>query len=60
MAKEVKNPSQNFKQIARRRFTLLNIVIRIVRSTLSLNSKQFRQKLYSNGFYIVDMTCPFS
>ena len=57
MVREVKNLSPDFKQIVRRCFTLLNILIWIVTSILSLNSKQFRQKLYSNSLHIVDRTC---
>ena len=49
MMKEVKNLSPDFKQTAWRCFTLLNTSIWIVRSILSLNSKQFHQKLYSNS-----------
>ena len=41
MVKEVKNVFPNFKQIASRRFTLVNILIRIVRPILLLNSEQF-------------------
>ena len=49
MVREVKNLPPNFKQIASQFFTLLNILILIVRSILSLNSKQFHQELYSKS-----------
>ena len=52
MVWEVKILSTNFKQITYRYFTLLNILIWVVRSILSLNSKQFHQKLYSDSLYI--------
>ena len=39
MIRKVKNLSANFKQIAWRCFTLLNFLVRIVRSILSLNFK---------------------
>ena len=51
MVSEVKNLLPDFKQTARRCFTLLNYFIWIVRFILSLNSKQFHQKLYLNGLY---------
>ena len=40
---------------------LLDILVRVVISilSLSLNSKQFHQKWYSNYFYIIDITCFF-
>ena len=44
MVRAVKNLSPNFKQIAQQCFTLLNILIWLVRSTLSIKSKQFHQK----------------
>ena len=47
--------SVNFKQITWQCFTLLNILIWIVRSILSTNSKHFRQNFYSNNLYIVDI-----
>ena len=40
-------------------FTLLNILIGIVRPILSQNSKHFHQKLYSNNLYILDVPCNF-
>ena len=43
---ELKNLSPNFKQFTLR-FTYLNIPIWIIRSILSLNSKQCHQKLHS-------------
>ena len=55
MVREVKY----LKQIAWRYFTLLNISVWIVRSILTLTSKQLHQKLYSDNFYIVDITCRF-
>ena len=54
MVTNVKNLSPIFKQIASRCFTSLNIVIWIVRSVLSINSKKFPQNLY-----IVDIICHF-
>ena len=36
---------------------LLNVLIRIDRSILSLNFKQFHQMLCTNSLCIVDMTC---
>ena len=51
MVREVKQLFPNFKQIAWRCFTLLNIFIWIVRYILSLNSKQFQQKLYLISLY---------
>ena len=45
MVSEVKNLSPNFKQVVQQSFLLLNILIWIIRSILSLNSKQFHQKL---------------
>ena len=59
MVREVKNLSPNFKQIVWRCFTFLNILIWIAGSILSPNSKHFHQKLHSNSFYIVDITCQF-
>ena len=56
MVREKKNLSPNFKQIAWRSFTLLNILVWIVRSILSLNSKQFHKKLYSDSLYMVNIT----
>ena len=56
MVREVKNMSPNFKQIASQFFALLNILTPIVRPILSLNSKQFHQKLYPDTLYIVDIT----
>ena len=50
MVREVKNLSPNFKQIARRYFTLLNILIWIARFIIQLNSKHFHQKFYSDSF----------
>ena len=49
MIREVKNMSPNFKQVASQFFALLNILVSIVRPILSLNSKQFLQKLYPNA-----------
>ena len=42
-------------------YELLDILVRVVISilSLSLNSKQFHQKWYSNYFYIIDITCFF-
>ena len=57
MVSEVKNLYLNFKQIAWRCIASLDIFIWIVKSILSLNSKQFHQKLYSNRLYGVDITC---
>ena len=59
MIRKVKNQYPNFKSITGRCFALLNILIWIVRSILSLNYKKFNQKLYSNNLYIVDITCHF-
>ena len=59
MVLDVKNLSPNFKQTVWRCFTLLDILIWIIRSILSLNSKQNQQKLCSDSFYIVDITCHF-
>ena len=59
MVMEVKNLSPNVKQITWRCFTLLNILIWIVRSILSINSKQFHLKSYSNSLYIFDTACHF-
>ena len=58
VVREVKSMSPSFKHFAWY-FTLLSILIWIARSVLSLNSKQFYQKLYSNNFYMVDVTCHF-
>ena len=57
IVREVENVS--LKQITSRCFTLLNILIRIVRLILSLKSKQFNQRFYPDTLYIVDMTCNF-
>ena len=46
MVGEVKYLSPDFKQVPWHRFKPLNIVIRIVWSILSLNSKQFHQILF--------------
>ena len=54
MGRQIKYLPPNFKQVARQYFKLLNILIWIVRSIFSLNSKQFHQKLYSNSLDIVD------
>ena len=43
MVREVKNLSPNFKQTVLLCFTLLNVLIKIVRSILSINSEQFHQ-----------------
>ena len=59
IAREVKNLSSSFKQIAWRSFELLNVLIRIVTSILSINCKQFYQKFCSNILCIVDITCHF-
>ena len=59
IVREVKNLSSNFKQIAWQCSELLNALIRIVRSILSLNCKQFHQTFYSNILCIVDITCHF-
>ena len=59
MVREVKNLSPNFKQVAWKCFTLLNILIWIVRCILSIDSKQFPEKLYSDSLYIVDIICHF-
>ena len=45
MVRKVKYLPPNFKQIEASCFTLLNIFNGIVREILSLNSKQFHQKL---------------
>ena len=59
MVAEVKNLSANFKQITSQCFTLLNILIGIVRLILSKNTKQLHQTFYPNSLYIVDITCNF-
>ena len=46
IVREVKDVPPNFKLIEWRCFTLLKVFMWIVRSTISLNSKQFHQKLY--------------
>ena len=57
--RKVKTVSQNLKQITSRCFTLLKILIRIIRLILSLNSKQFHQTLHLNSLHIVDINCNF-
>ena len=46
MAREVKYLPLNLKKITRRYFALLNIHVWIVRSILSLNSKQFSKIIF--------------
>ena len=53
----VKDLSPNFEQIAWLYFNLLSILIWIVWSIFSLNSRQFQQKLCSNSLHIVELTC---
>ena len=59
MIREVNNLSPNFKEIVWKCFTLKTILIWIVRSYLSINSKHFHQKLYSNNLYVFDIICLF-
>ena len=59
MVREVENLPLNFKQGTSRCFTLLNILIRIIKPILSLNTKQFHQKLYLNSLCKFDMTLQF-
>ena len=59
MVREVKNLSPNLKRILWLCFTLLNVLICKLRSFLSLDCKQFHQKVYSNSLYIVDITYNF-
>ena len=59
IARELKSLSSSFKQIAWRSFELLNVLIRIVTSNLSINCKQFHQTFCSNILCIVDITCHF-
>ena len=40
-------------------FYVIEFLIQIVKSILSLNSKQFPPKFYSNSFSIADITCQF-
>ena len=61
VARELTNLYYNFKQTEWQYFTLSNIIIWLVRSILTLNSKQFHQKIawYSHSLYIVDITCHY-
>ena len=59
LIREVKNNSPNFKQITWRCFELLNVLIGIERTILSLNFKQFRQTLHSDSLVVVNITCYF-
>ena len=56
LVREDKNKSPNFKQISRRCFELLNVLIQIDRPILSLNFSQFHLVIYSGNLCIVDIT----
>ena len=59
LVREGKIKSPNFKQIEWRCFQLPTVLLRIDKSVLSLNFKQFHQTLLSDSSCIVDITCYF-